>query len=165
MGYNTRASDWEVAGIGGIAGGAGVAGGWFFFLFKSRSADVSCGCRFVGIGAGVGVDLGKVGKTLKLIKNAPRIEQLFHALSYVAAAPVSYSPIEVNEPFSLDDLHNNGGRLTMGTVTPVYGYTAMYITAASGIFSSYFSSQACNGWGYGAGAAAMTTLGVWFNRA
>lgn len=165
MSYTTKASDWEVAGIGCLAGGAGLAGGWFFFLFKSRSADISLGCRFTGLGAGAGVDLGKVGKSLKLIKDAPKIEKLFSALSYAAAAPVSYSPIQVDEPFSMDDLHHTVGRLTMAGVAPVYGYTMMYITAATGIFSAYFASQPCHGWGFGAGASAMTTVGMWFNRA
>lgn len=164
MGYLTKASDWEVAGIGCLAGGAGAAGGWFFFLFKSQSADVSCGCRFVGAGIGVGADLGKIGKSLKLISNAPRLERLFSVLSYAAASPVSYSPLQVNEAFSLDDLHNSPGRLTMGTAAPVYGYTMMYITAATGIFSNYFASAPCHGWGVGFGAAAMTTIGMWFNR-
>lgn len=165
MSYTTKASDWEVAGIGYLAGGVGLAGGWFFFIFKSRSADVSCGCRFVGIGAGGGADLGKIAKGVRLISSAPRLERLFNVLSYASASPVSYTAIQVDEPFSLHDLHNNGGRLTMGSIAPVYGYTWMYITGASGVFSSYFASEACHGWGFGAGATAMTTLGMWFNRA
>lgn len=166
MGYTTKASDWEVAGIGCLAGGAGVSGGWFFFLFKSQSADVSCGCRFAGIGAGGGADLGKIGKSVKLLKDAPKLEKLFEAVSYGAVSPsISFSPIEVEEAFSLDDLHHSPGRLTMAGIAPVYGYTWMYITAATGIFSSYFASQPCHGWGFGAGAVAMTTVGMWFNRA
>lgn len=165
MGYTTKASDWEVAGIGCLAGGAGVAGGWFFYLFKSQSADVSCGVRFVGLGAGAGLDLGKVGKSLKLLKDAPKIEKLFDVLSYGAASPVSYGSIEVEEAFSLSDLHNSPGRVTMAGVAPVYGYTMMYITAATGIISSYFGSQPCHGWGFGAGATILTTVGMWFNRA
>ena len=165
MGYTTKASDWEVAGIGSLAGGVGLAGGVFFFIFKSQSANISLGCRFVCLGAGVGVDLGKIGKAAKLISNAPKMEKLFEVISYAAAAPVSYTKIQVDDPFSLHDLHNNGGRLTMGTVAPVVGYTWMYITAASGVFSSYFASEGCHGWGVGFGAAAMTTVGIWFNRA
>ena len=165
MGYDTKASDWEVSGIGCLAGGVGVAGGWFFFIFKSQTADVSCGCRFVGLGAGAGADLGKIGKTVKLLKDAPKIEKLFEALSYGAASPASYSSIHVNEAFSLSDLHHTVGRLTMGTVAPVYGYTWMYITAATGVFSNYFASEPCHGWGFGAGVGAMTTVGMWFNRA
>lgn len=164
MGYTTKANDWEVAGIGCAAGGAGVAGGWFFFIFKSQSADVSLCCRFVGLGAGVGADLGKIAKKLKLIKDAPKLEKLFEVAAYGAASPASYGSIQVDEPFSLADLHYTPGRLTMGGVTPVYGYTWMYITAATGIFSAYFASQPCHGWGFGAGAAAMTTVGMWFNR-
>lgn len=165
MGYDTKASDWEVAGIGCLAGGAGVAGGWFFFIFKSQSADISCGCRFVGLGAGAGADLGKIGKSVKLISSAPKLEKLFSVISYAAASPASYSPIVVDEPFSLNDLHMNLGRLSMAGFAPVYGYTWMYITAATGIFSAYFASQPCHGWGFGAGATAMTTVGMWFNRA
>lgn len=165
MGYTTRASDWEVAGIGALAGGAGVAGGWFFFLFKSQSADVSCGCRFAGAGMGVGADLGRIGRAARLISNAPRLEKLFNVLSYAAASPVSYSSITVNEPFSLDDLHHTPGRLTMAGAAPVYGYTMTYITAATGIISNYFASQPAHGWGFGFGATAMTTVGMWFNRA
>jgi hypothetical protein len=166
MGYYTKASDWEVAGIGCLAGGAGLAGGWFFFIFKSQSADVSLGCRFVGLGGGVGLDLGKAGKSLKLLKDAPKLEKLFEVAAYGAVSPsISFSPIEVEEAFSLDDLHNNIGRLTMAGVAPVYGYTLMYITAATGIISSYFASQPCHGWGFGAGATALTTVGMWFNRA
>jgi hypothetical protein len=164
MGYNTKASDWEVAGIGCVAGGAGIAGGWFFFMFKSKSADVSLCCRFVGLGGGAGLDLGKAAKNLKLIKDAPKLEKLFEVASYASAAPASYSPIEIEQPFSMSDLHNNVGRLTMAGIAPIYGYTLMYITAATGVFSSYFASQPCHGWGFGAGASAMTTVGMWFNR-
>jgi len=164
MGYTTTASDWEVAGIGCLAGGAGVAGGWFFFIFQSKSADVSLGCRFVGLGAGGGADLGKIGKSLKLMKNAPALEKLFKVTSYGAASFASFSPIEVEEAFSMSDLHHTLGRLSMAGVAPVYGYTAMYITAATGVFSAYFKSQSCSGWGFGAGATAMTTVGMWFNQ-
>lgn len=166
MGYYTKASDWEVAGIGCLAGGAAAAGGWFFFLFKSQSADVSLGCRFVGLGIGGGADLGKIGKSVKLLKDAPKLEKLFEVASYGAVSPsISFGALEMDEPMSMEDLHNNGGRLTMAGVAPVYGYTWMYITCASGIFSSYFHSQPCHGWGFGAGAVAMTTVGMWFNRA
>jgi len=165
MGYETKASDWEVSGIGCLAGGMGLAGGWFFFIFKSQTADTSCGCRFTGLGAGAGADLGKIGKTLTLLEDAPKIERLFEVLSYGSASPASYSPIHVNTPFSLSDLHHSVGRLTMGTVSPVYGYTWMYITAATGILSNYFASEPCHGWGWGAGVGAMTTAGIWFNRA
>lgn len=165
MGYATKASDWEVSGVGCIAGGAGVAGGWFFFLFRSATANVGLGCRFAGAGIGAGVDLGKVGKTVKLLKDAPKIEKFFEIVAYGAYSPsISFSPIEVEEPFSMDDLHHSPGRLTMAGVAPVYGYTWMYITAATGIFSSYFASQPCHGWGLGAGATAMSTMGLWFNR-
>ena len=164
MGYDTKASDWEVAGIGALSGGAGLAGGWFFFLFKSQSADVACGCRFTGLGAGAGADLGKIGKSVKLLSNAPKLEKLFSVLSYAAASPVSYGSIQVDTPFSLSDLHHSMGRLTMAGVSAGYGYTWMYITAATGLFTDYFASQPCSGWGFGAGANAMTTVGMWFNR-
>lgn len=165
MSYYTKASDWEVAGIGCLAGGAGAAGGWFFFIFKSQSADVSCGCRFVGLGIGAGADLGKIGKTVKLLKDAPKLEKLFEVVAYGAVSPsISFGSIQVDEAFSLSDLHNNIGRLTMAGFAPVYGYTLMYITAASGIFSAYFASQSCHGWGFGMGATALTTVGMWFNR-
>lgn len=166
MGYTTKARDWEVAGIGCLAGGAGLAGGWFFFIFKSQSANVALGCRFTGLGIGGGADLGKIGKSLKLLKDAPKLEKLFKVVAYGAISPsISFSPIEVETSFSLDDLHNSPGRLTMAGVAPVYGYTWIYITSATGIFSSNFASQPCHGWGLGAGASAMTTMGMWFNRA
>ncbi len=122
------------------------------------------GCRFVGLGAGGGADLGKIGKGLKLIKDAPKLEKLFKVAAYGAASFASFSPIEVEEEFSMSDLHHNLGRLSMAGLAPVYGYTAMYITAATGVFSAYFKSQPCNGWGFGAGATAMTTVGIWFNQ-
>lgn len=166
MGYYTKASDWEVAGIGALAGGAGAAGGWFFFLFKSQKADVSLGCRFVGLGIGAGADLGKIGKSVKLLKDAPKLEKLFDVAAYAAVSPnISFERIEVDKSFSLDDLHRSPGRLTMAGVAPIYGFTLMYITSATGIISANFASQPCHGWGVGFGASAMTTVGMWFNRA
>jgi hypothetical protein len=165
MSYTTKASDWEVSGIGCIAGGAGAAGGWFFFLFRSLSANVGLGCRFVGGGIGVGADLGRMAKSANILKNAPKVETLFKVVAYGAYSPsISFGPIQVDEAFSMDDLHHSPGRLTMAGVTPIYGYTLMYITAASGIIDAYFASQPCHGWGLGAGASAMTTIGMWFNR-
>ncbi|HMO82091.1 MAG TPA: hypothetical protein PKD24_14985 [Pyrinomonadaceae bacterium] len=166
MGYYTKASDWEVAGIGALAGGAGVAGGWFFFLFKSQNANVSLGCRFTGLGMGVGADLGKIGKSVKLLKDAPKLEKLFDVASYASVSPnISFEAIECDRAFSLDDLHRSPGRITMAGAAAIYGYTLMYITSATGIISANFASQPCNGWGAGFGASAMSTIGMWFNRA
>ena len=166
MGYYTKASDWEVSGIGCLAGGAGAAGGWFFFLFRSQSANVGLGCRFAGAGFGGGADLGKIGKSVKLLKNAPKLEKLFEVVSYGAYSPtISFSPLEIEEAFSMNDLHHSPGRLTMAGAALGYGYTLSYITAATGRFSSYFYSQPCHGWGLGAGIVGMATMGVWFNRA
>lgn len=166
MGYYTKASDWEVAGIGALAGGVGAAGGWFFFLFKSKSANISLGCRFVGLGIGGGADLGKIGKSVKLLKEAPKLEKLFDVASYAAVSPnIEFGKLEMDESMSMHELHNNGGRLTMAGAAVGYGYTLMYITGASGIISSYFHSQPCHGWGIGFGAVGMTTMGFWFNRA
>lgn len=165
MGYFTKASDWEVAGVGCAAGGAGLAGGWFFFMFQSQSAGVALGCRFTGLGMGVGADFGKIGKTIKLIKNGPTLEKLFKVVAYGSYSGVSYGNIECDRAFSLDDLHNSPGRLTMAGAAPLYGYTLMYITSATGIISANFASQPCHGWGAGLGASAMSTVGMWFNRA
>lgn len=165
MGYSTKASDWEIAGVGCLAGGAGVAGGWFFFILKSRSAGIASGCRFAGLGMGVGADLGKIGKSVKLLKDAPKLEKFFEIVAYGAISPeIEFGSIQVDEPFSLADVHHSPGRLTMAGAAPVYGYTLMYLTCASGLISSFFHSQPCHGWGFGAGASAMTTVGMWFNR-
>lgn len=166
MGYYTKASDWEVAGIGCVAGGVGAAGGWFFFLFRSQSANVGLGCRFVGAGFGGGADIGKIGKTLKLLKDAPKLEKLFSVVSYAGYSPtISFSPITCDKSFSLDDLHHSPGRLTMAGASLIGGYTLMYITSATGLLSANFHSQPCHGWGLGAGVVGMATMGMWFNRA
>lgn len=168
MSYLTKASDWEVSCVASLAGGEGLAGGSFLFFFQSKSANLMMNCRYHGLGFGGGLDLGQLAKKseklAKLLKEFPKLEKSFAILAYGAAAWLSFSPIETETPFSMNDLHHTMGRLTFGSLAPGYGYTIMYITAMTGPFSNYFASQPAHGWGVGFGLAGMTTVGMWFNR-
>lgn len=174
MSYVTKASDWEVSCVASLAGGEVIAGGSFLFFFQSKSAGLLMNCRYHGAGIGGGLDLGqlakqggklaKTDKLAKLLQTYPKLEKGFAVLAYGAAAFLSFSPIETETPFSMNDLHNTMGRLTFGSLAPGYGYTIMYITAMTGPFSNYFASQPAHGWGFGFGLAGMTTVGMWFNR-
>lgn len=169
MSFDTKATDWEVAGLGGLAGGVGAAGGSFLFKFRSKSAGVEDFFIFGAFGLGAGIDFGKI---LKLLKSAEKLtpakrlelghtsEKILEYLSYASYSPESFTSIKVNEPFSYNDLNHTPGKIIMATITPGVGYTWLYI---SGGYAEkpYFMNESCNGWGAGAGLSGIWALGVW----
>lgn len=169
MGLDTKATDWEVAGLGGVAGGVGLAGGGFLFKFRSKSAGVEDLFLFGAFGFGAGIDFGKILKLLKSTKNlskakllelGPKSEKILEYLSYASYSPEEFTAIKVTEPFSFNNLNHTPGKIIMATITPGVGYTWIYI---SGGFAEkpYFTNEPCNGWGAGAGLSGIYALGAW----
>ena len=137
MSLQTKTSDWRVAAIAQVGGGFKGAGGAFWFQFTSRRADARETFMFTGGGLGV----GGTGNGASLTPN-------------------SGAPIDCDSPFSVEDLHLSAGRLTVGTVSFVVGYSVLWISAFN-TDDSLFSSQYAPGWGAGVGAGAMSLVGVW----
>jgi hypothetical protein len=142
MDWSKKTSDWQVCCIGQIAGGAGVAGGWYLFCFYSASAGGAGYYVFSGIGMGVGGNAsGIVNPEDYGAVSAPW--STFSSIPWVCG---------VND-FSANDLAGATGRISsLGAGVYVVGYSITYISASP--YSSpndyYFFSQNVGGLGYGA---------------
>lgn len=146
MGLGTKASDWEVCGLGDVGAARQVAAGIFLFDFRSQTAGITG--RFRMSGAGMGVGGNASGTMIPLPDGMP----LNH-----------FTAIECDEPFSLYDLDNCWGRITTAGVGKVLGWGICYITAAPAFFSTraYFHSQNVGGWGTTFSPSAMVIIGGW----
>ncbi|WP_420332419.1 hypothetical protein [Roseibium sp.] len=144
MSATYNASDWEVSGYmdGGV--GAGIAGGYWTFIFRSRAANYAGLYGFAGGGLGFGGRGGSV--------SLPEFGG--------EAAHYSYTRIDCNRIFSANDLDGCYGRLTTAGAGAGAGYGLCSISAVN-MGGSLFSSQDVNGPGFTAGASAMTTMGIW----
>ena len=60
MDWIKKTTDWQVCCLGQVAGGAGVAGGFFLFCFYSAAAGGSAFYGFSGVGMGVGGNMSGV---------------------------------------------------------------------------------------------------------
>jgi hypothetical protein len=158
MDWQKKTTDWQVCCLGQIAGGAGVAGGWFLFCFYSAEAGGSAYFVFSGIGMGVG---GNASGILN--------PEDYGAVSAPWSGMSSYPWICGVNPFSANDLSGATGRISsLGGGVYVVGYSITYISASP--FSSpddyYFFSQNVGGLGYGAssgssGASGEVLKGAW----
>lgn len=155
MSWLTKTTDWHVCSLGQIAGGAVVAGGTFFFIFHSRTANVSGIYSFSGSGIGGGgnasgflnpADMGIVSSPwTQLYRSTPHQCGLY--------------------PFNTHDLNNTQGRITytgagFGGVT----YGTMFISAFkwNPFADGYFWSQPLSGAGFGMpGIGGGVLVGLW----
>ncbi len=143
MGFHTTAADWEFTGVCQIGGAAGLGGGGFMFEFRSATAEVREEVFFIGGGIGAGGSMGGAG--------APDI----------STGQMSFSPITCDQPFSLSNLHNCGGRLTSLGAAAVLGAGMLYISAAT-FREEYFHSQGGFGFSLGGfGLGGFTFVGLW----
>jgi hypothetical protein len=158
MDWQKKTTDWQVCCLGQIAGGTGVAGGYFLFCFYSADAGGSAYYSFSGVGMGVGgnmsgflnpEDYGTLSAPWSGMSNIPWI-------------------CGVN-PFNTYDLNGATGRIsTLGGGVFIVGYSITYISASpfSNPNDNYFFSQSVGGLGYGApgteiGASGEVLKGAW----
>lgn len=142
------AFDWKVTSLGQVGGGAGVAGGAWFFTFRSKTAKVEVPFVFVGFGLGVGGSLG--GASIPNASDAKRGN-----LSWTNVLHVD------EDGFKADDLNWAKGRLTTIGASVGAGYGVMYITAFTTFGGTLFRPRQLVGYVAGVGANAATTFGMW----
>lgn len=149
-------NDWEIAPIGGLAGGAGLGAGSMFFGFRSQSLGVYLKLVFVGMGAALGYMGGW---------NDPIDQEADCSIA-------DWQPLGVSipEPFSASNLCRAHGRLTVYSLCgPAWaggwGYTGMTLTAiySGSQRSGYlFDKFEYNGLGFGLPDVGMGVLwGQW----
>ena len=142
------AFDWQVACLGQVGGGDIVAGGAWFFSFKSKTAKVEVPFVFLGVGFGFGGSLG--GASIPSASDAKRGN-----LSWT-------NVLHVNENgFKADDLNWAKGRLTTVGASAGVGYGVMYVSAFTTFGGTLFRPRQLVGYGAGVGLIAATTFGVW----
>lgn len=158
MDWIKRTTDWQVCCLGQIAGGTGIAAGYFLLCFYSAEAGGAAYFSFSGIGMGVGgnasgilnpEDYGDLSAPWSQMYNVP----------YICGI----------NAFSATDLNGATGRLSsLGVGAGPVGYGVTYISASP--FSSpndhYFFSQNVGGFGIGAptsigGVGGEALKGAW----
>ncbi len=146
MAFATKVTDWQVCGLGGAAGAAGIAVGLYRFIFYSQSAGVSESFNLRGAGIGVGGNAS--GTTLP---------QDFGDYG----SP--WSSLDCDRAFSAADLRGAWGRFTTAGAGDGVQVAIAYLTAAAHFWSteSFFHSQYVGGFGIGVGASALTITGTW----
>ncbi len=135
--FSISTRDWQVAPLAQVGGAAILGGGIFWFEFVSPSKSIREQFAFTAIAFGVGGSVGGANLT-----------------------PGSPTPITVDDNFSVYDLNNSAGRLTVAGASLAVGYGSAIISAYNW-GGSLFSSQEVGGWSAGVGAAAFTTIGMW----
>ena len=158
MASNIRANDWEFAGVAQLGGEIVLGGGVNMFEVRSRRANFRGQYIFVGLGLGVGAGLSGA--------SAPSPGEFRRG-----RAESPFTGIRCDRDFSADDLHLTSGRISAGTVSPVYGYGLMAITAYTTVgtaytpfqifLPAYFHSVDVSGWGVGLAANAGIIFGNW----
>ena len=128
MDWQKKTTDWQVCCLGQIAGGVGVAGGWFLFCFYSAEAGGSAYFVFSGIGMGVG---GNASGILN--------PEDYGTVSAPWSSMSSYPWICGVNPFSANDLSGATGRIF---VAP--SESQMPVPASATCMTSRAKSQA--GW-------------------
>jgi hypothetical protein len=155
MGWLTKTTDWQVCCVGQAAGGAGVAGGAFLFIYYSRTAGVSGIYSFSGAGIGIGGNASGVVNPADLGVISSPWTQLYRSTPFVCGL----------RAFNSYDLNGAAGRITYsGAGAFGFTYGGMYISASPwGITSdAYFFSQPIYGAGFGAaGVGAGSLAGTW----
>jgi hypothetical protein len=142
MGWNTKASDWKVAGAAQVGGAAGLGAGAWTMIFQSEAANWSGMFAFIGGGIGEGGSIGGA------------------SMPDLSTGGLNWSSLTCDQPFSAADLNWSGGRLSTAGAGLAVGYGVVIITAFN-MSGTLFSSQNCFGGTIGVGASIMTTVGVW----
>jgi hypothetical protein len=148
-------SDWEVAPVGGVAGGSGVGAGSLFFGFRSPLLKQYLKFAFVGGGVAAGLVGGWTDPTV-----------VEFDCSRADWRPMAAA---ISEPFSASNLCNAHGRvgvISIGTPGRIgWGYTRLVLTA---IYSGprrrgyLFDRFDFGGWGLGTGGLGLGVMwGEW----
>lgn len=133
MDLSRRTREWEVLGVAGVGGAAVVGGGEYLFHFRSPQGTAQFSLTVYGLG--VGGAGGSVGGT--------------------------YSRIEPETAFSVNDLDGCMGRFTTAGAGVVAGYSLAYISAFGISVGNLFLSQNVGGFTVTAGAGALVGAGYW----
>jgi hypothetical protein len=144
MATDTQASDWEFAGITQVSLGAGLGGGGYLFMFRSRTAEFHGEVFFCGAGLGVG---GGVGQGMA----APDL-----------SGRIPYSAIQCGNAFSMADLDNSIGRLVSAGAAIFAGYGGVSVSAmniGTGVLFDNAGGFGVSAGGLNVGANAF--VGVW----
>jgi len=144
MGWNTRASDWKVAGQAQVGGGHIAAAGIWWFTFQSETAQWSGTFAFVGLGYGAGGSIGGA------------------SLPNLSTGRLNWTQLECLRPFSAADLHSSAGTLYGGGAGLAWGY-GVVIISADNLSGNMFDNQYCYGGTAGVGASILATSGRWWH--
>ena len=142
MALDTRASDWEFAGICQVGGAAGVGGGGFMFMFQSETAGERQDVFFFGGGIGAGGSIGGASSP------------------HISTGEIPYSPITCINPFSMRDLHNSVGSIVSGGLSTIVGLSYTLIAATS-LDTAYFERQGGLSGSLGVGIGGTAFVGIW----
>ena len=159
MASDIRANDWEFAGVAQLGGEIVLGGGINMFEVRSRRADFRGQYIFAGLGLGAGAGFSGA--------SAPSPGEFRRG-----RAESPFGGIRCDRDFSADDLHLTSGRISSGSISPMYGYGLMAITAYTTAFSAYapaiqlllpcyFHSVDVSGWGVGVAANVGIIFGQW----
>jgi hypothetical protein len=111
MGRDTKASDWQFAGILSLGASIGIAGGGWIFTFRSRQAAYQE--DFIMLGAGIGTP----GTTVEV------------SLPSFMEGDLSWSPISSRQPFSAEDLSGSKGTIGTYGASAGIGYSRLYASS------------------------------------
>jgi hypothetical protein len=111
MGRDTKASDWQFAGILSLGASIGVAAGGWIFTFKSLQAAYQE--DFIMLGAGIGTP----GTTVEV------------SLPSFLEGDLSWSPIKSHQPFSAEDLDGSKGTIGTYGASAGIGYSRLYASS------------------------------------
>lgn len=146
----TASDDWELASLGGLAGAAGPAGGFFLFVLRSKKLDVTEPLSFSGVGMGLGGS--QCGFS----------DDDFEGLVF--------SQTDVGAPFSISQIHQCAGRLTSASIGPAgklpinFGWTWVSAFPFQISTSYYFKvspDPSDPSTTVGSGGGAYVVLGAW----
>jgi len=140
--------EWAVMPEVSLDAGEGIAGGGFSFLFLQVPTKTAHRFVFVGLGLGAGAK-SKLAKALKLI--------------HVGLSNPLWDELDVNNPFSADDLDRSVGQIISLGAGAILGGELLLISGGISLFhGAFFRLCSVSGFKLGAlGVGGSITTGMW----
>ncbi len=132
--------DWYATSTASFSGGAGIAGGFWQFMFYNKAAQYGATYLYFGAGLGGGIKGGAGGTSLPFQK-------------------LKWTQLSVSTLFSAKDLNWSLGTVASIGAGAVAGYTAMNIFA--GPSRNPYFNDTITGFGTMAGGSGLATIGLW----